>query len=162
MANPAAAVSEAERVLTITRVFDAPADVVFKAWIDPAQMARWLGPRSVKAEVTAMDPRPGGTYRIVMYGTSNGTTVVNGRLFGTYREVKPAERLVYTFAWEDESGKPKHETVVTVTFRAKGRQTELTLHQATFESDDARGKHNEGWIGSFDNLADLLAGRPAR
>src|SRR5258708_22131430 len=162
MANPAAAVNDAERVLTITRVFDAPPDVVFKAWIDPAQMARWLGPQSVKADVTAMDPRPGGAYRVTMYGVSNGAQVVNGRLVGTFREVKPAERLAFTWAWLDESGKPKHETGVTVTFRAQGRQTQLTVQQATFESDDARGKHDHGWVGSFDNLAALLAGRPAR
>jgi uncharacterized protein YndB with AHSA1/START domain len=162
MASPAAARNETEQTLTLTRVFDAPADVVFKAWVDPAQMARWLGPQSVKAEVTAMDPRPGGVYRVTMYGTSNGATVVNGRLVGTYREVKTAERLVFTWAWEDEAGKPKHETIVTVTFRAKGRQTELTLHQATFEAGDSRDKHNHGWAGSFDNLAALLAGRPVR
>src|SRR5258708_31834124 len=109
MANPAAAVNDAERVLTITRVFDAPPDVVFKAWIDPAQMARWLGPQSVKADVTAMDPRPGGAYRVTMYGVSNGPQVVNGRLVGTVLPVKPAGRLAVPWAGRDESGKPQHQ-----------------------------------------------------
>src|SRR5258708_35431049 len=117
MANPAAAVNDAERVLTITRVFDAPPDVVFKAWIDPAQMARWLGPQSVKADVTAMDPRPGGAYRGTMYGVSNGAQVGNGRLGGTVREGEPAERLGVAWGWLGECGKPKHRAVGAGGFR---------------------------------------------
>src|SRR5258708_19923593 len=115
MANPAAAVNDAERVLTITRVFDAPPDVVFKAWIDPAQMARWLGPQSVKADVTAMDPRPGGAYRVTMYGVSNGAQVVNGRLVGTFREGKPAARLAFTRASLDWPPQPKPPAPVHAT-----------------------------------------------
>src|SRR5258708_34112171 len=110
MANPAAAVNDAERVLTITRVFDAPPDVVFKAWIDPAQMARWLGPQSVKADVTAMDPRPGRAYRVTMYGVSNGAQGGTAPPVGTVRGEKPAGRRAVALAWRDETAKPTHES----------------------------------------------------
>lgn len=160
MAKPAkpAAASDADLKLVITRTFDAPRAAVFKAWVDPAELARWLGPRSIKAEVKKMDARPGGAYRIVMHGEKGAINVVHGQ----YREMAPPERLVFTWAWEEDGAAHMsgHETLVTLAFKAAGRKTEMTLCQERFDSKASRDSHNDGWAGSFDKLADLLAGRP--
>jgi uncharacterized protein YndB with AHSA1/START domain len=75
---------------------------------------------------------------------------------GVYREVIAPERLVFTFAWEDENGQPKHETLVTVTFTEQNKQTLMTFHQAIFESVESRNSHQSGWSECFDRLAAYL------
>jgi uncharacterized protein YndB with AHSA1/START domain len=76
---------------------------------------------------------------------------------GVYREVVPPERLVFTFAWEDAEGKPGHQTLVTVTFAEHGDTTELTLHQAVFESVARRDEHRRGWASTLERFAEYLA-----
>ncbi len=150
--------SDADRTLVLSRVFDAPREAVFRAWIDPAQIARWIGPRSVKAEIVAMDARAGGVYRIAMHHEKGGVSTVEG----VYREVAVPERLVFTWGWQDDSGKPGHETVVAITFKAIGEKTEMTLRHERFENKTRRDSHKQGWTGSFDKLAEILAGKPGR
>jgi uncharacterized protein YndB with AHSA1/START domain len=157
MANPIVE-DKAGLSLTLTRIFDAPREVVFRAWIDPAQIARWIGPRSIKAEIDKMEARPGGAYRIIMHGPTGETYTVQG----IYRELVAPERLVFSWAWEDEAGRPRHETVVAITFRAVGDKTEMTLRHEWFESKEARDNHDHGWSGSFGKLAEVLAGAPGR
>jgi uncharacterized protein YndB with AHSA1/START domain len=157
-ANPATEESNADLALTMTRVFDASPAAVFRAWTDGAEIGRWIGPRSVKAVVKTMDARQGGSYAIAMHLDSGKISMVRG----SYREVKPAERLVFTWAWDDEAGKPGPEMLVTVTFRAMGKQTEMSLKHQRFPSREARDSHNTGWTGSFDKLAEVLAGKPGR
>jgi uncharacterized protein YndB with AHSA1/START domain len=156
MPSPArpAAVGDEALTLTVTRIFDAPREAVFKAWTDPAQVARWKGPRGVQAEVKHMDARAGGGYRVAMHGTPNGTMVVRG----VYREFVPPERLVFTWAWEEDPATQRtgHETLVTVTLRALGSRTELTLTHENFDSAQSRDSHGYGWNGSLDKLAELL------
>jgi uncharacterized protein YndB with AHSA1/START domain len=150
-AKPAAQADNAPE-LTVTRKLDAPPGAVFRAWTDPARLARWMGPRGVQAEVDRMDARTGGGYRIVMHLPSGETRTVQG----VYRELMPAERLVFSWAWEDDSGKPGHETEVTITLRPVGKQTEMTIHHVRFADAAARDSHNNGWNGSFDRLAEVL------
>jgi uncharacterized protein YndB with AHSA1/START domain len=159
-AKSASAAASAERPLVITRVFDAPREAVFSAWTDPTQIASWLGPGDIRAEAKAMDPRPQGAFRIALHGKTGIVNIAGG----VYREVVPPERLVFTWTWELDGGKtPKgHEMLITVTFQAKGRQTEMTLHQINFASDESRDKHTHGWSGSFDKLAALLRGGEER
>jgi uncharacterized protein YndB with AHSA1/START domain len=66
------------------------------------------------------------------------------------------EKLVYTWAWRGDDGKPGHETLVTVTFRAMGPKTELTLRHEGFETKDSRDSHMGGWSGCLDKLAEYL------
>lgn len=143
-----------DRVLRIVRVFDAPRTKVFEFWTDARLIARWIGPRTIKrVDVPVLEARKGGAYRIVMHGESGGTHVVRG----VYREVAPPERLAFTWSWEDDAGRPKHESIVTVTLRALGpKRTEMTLHHEVFESKDSRDSHAQGWGGSFDKLAERL------
>lgn len=155
MEERSSAVSESQdRVLEITRIFDAPRSLVFKAWIEPERLSQWIGPRGFKSEVLKMDARPGGQYRLHM--RSPGDT--DHYLKCTFLEIVEPERLVYRYAWTDPSGtETRPETTVRVTFEELGEKTRLTLHQAVFESVTARDEHNSGWNSCFDVLAEYLA-----
>jgi uncharacterized protein YndB with AHSA1/START domain len=142
-----------DRTLVITRVLDAPRDMVFAAWIDQDQAARWWGPKGFISVSCTMDVRVGGVWRRVMH-SPEGT---EHRARGVYQEISRPERLVFTYAWEDETGHPKHETLVTLTFADLGNgKTELTLHQARFESIGAREDHEAGWSSCLERFADHL------
>jgi uncharacterized protein YndB with AHSA1/START domain len=143
----------ADRVLTITRIFDAPRSLVFKAWTDSDHMARWWGPRGFKSDVIKNDLRPGGNYRIHMLGPDGDHWTQ-----GIYREVVPPERLVMVGSWADAQGNPtRPETTLTLLFEDVGGKTKLTLHNAVFESVTARDLHNGGWTSALDCLAEYLA-----
>jgi len=100
-----------------------------------------------------MDIRPGGTFRVCMRSPAGDEHWKQG----TYREVVEPERLVFTFAWEDAEGSPGHQTVVTVTFAEHGDRTELTLHQAVFETVERRHEHQRGWTSTLQHFAEYLA-----
>jgi uncharacterized protein YndB with AHSA1/START domain len=149
-----AATEPAERVLGITRIFDAPRHLVFKAWTEPGHLVHWWGPRGFTSTILVNDVRPGGTYRVHMRGPEGDDHWSQG----VYREVVEPERLVMAGAWTDADGKPTSpETLLTVTFEEQQGKTKLTLHQAVFESVTVRDEHRGGWTSSLDRLADYLA-----
>jgi uncharacterized protein YndB with AHSA1/START domain len=147
--------TDANTTLLITRVLDAPREAVFKAWTDPTQLARWLGPAGIQAEITQLNATAGGAYRVAMHGAPSGMMVVGG----VYREIVRPERLVFTWAWEEDATTHRagHETVVTVSLRALGNRTELTLRHERFDSTSSRDSHGQGWNGTLDRLAAILA-----
>ncbi|HEU0217713.1 MAG TPA: SRPBCC domain-containing protein [Stellaceae bacterium] len=149
-----------DRTLVIARIFDAPRPLVFAAWIDPAQAAQWWGPKGFTTVSNEMDVRVGGAWRRCMRSPA-GT---QHRSRGVYREIVAPERLAFTFAWE-QGGSPGHgpETVVTATFRALGdNRTELTLHQAPFQTVEGRDDHRAGWSSCLERFAEFLANRVLR
>jgi uncharacterized protein YndB with AHSA1/START domain len=148
-----ATASLGDRELVITRIFDAPRPLVFKAWTEPDRAARWWGPQGFTTICCDMDVRPCGRFRASMC-SPEGT--VHCRQ-GVYREVVEPERLVFTFAWEDAEGRPGHQTLVTVTFADLDGKTELTLHQAAFETVTARDAHQRGWTSALERFAEYLA-----
>ena len=100
-------------LVRITREFDAPRDVVFKAMIDPALISRWWGPRGHTTRVDKMEVRPGGAWRYI-----SGTSAADETAFrGEYREIKAPERIVQTFEWEPMAG---HISVDTATLTGDG------------------------------------------
>ena len=144
------AVNIADRELTITRVFDAPRELVFKAWTRPEHLANWWGPRGFTLPEHTMDFRPGGAYRFRMRPPEGGDVF----WYGVYREIVPPERLVWTCSIDDADGKPiSSETVLTVTFEEHNDKTKLTLRQAVFDSVANRDSHNGGWSDALDRLA---------
>jgi len=142
------------RVLEIVRVFDAPRSLVFKAWTDPAHTARWMGPRGYTATRYEQDQRPGGKWRACLSRDEDGRESWQG---GVLREVVPPERLVFTFAWDQEDGRPGHETLVTVTFAEERGRTRMTFRQAVFASVESCDGHQGGWSSAFDRLEELVA-----
>jgi uncharacterized protein YndB with AHSA1/START domain len=152
-ARNSAVAESAERELVITRIFDAPRSLVFKAWTDPEHLVHWLGPQGFTGTIMQMVARPGGAYRFHLRGPEGDDHWSQG----VYREIVEPERLVMTRNWADAHGNPTSpETLLTVTFEEHGGKTKLTLHQAIFESVTARDLHRGGWHSSLDRLAEYL------
>ncbi len=148
------AANSADRTLTVTRVFDAPRELVFKAWTDPKHLANWWGPRGYTLPEHIMDFRPGGAYRFRMR-PPDGPDVL---WYGVYREIVPPERLALTCSIDDADGKPiSSETLLTLAFEEHEGKTKLTLRQAVFDSVANRDAHNDGWSGALDRLELLVA-----
>ena len=141
------------RELIVTRVIDAPRRLVFKAWTQPEQVARWWGPKGFTTTFCDMDIRPGGKFRFCM----RSPTGTDHWKRGVYREVVAPERIIFTFAWEDAAGNPGHELLTTVTFANQGSKTKLTLHQAVFETVEGCDDHRSGWTSCLERFADYMA-----
>lgn len=112
-----------ERELVVTRIFDAPPSMVYRAWSEPALFRRWWVPKSVPGislVACEMDVRTGGTYRLEFGAGDSGTVAFHGR----YIEVVPNERIVWT---NDEA---EEGAITTVTFEDRGGKTLLTFHEA--------------------------------
>jgi len=138
--------------ITITRVFDAPRELVWKAWTEPAQLARWWGPRgwSNPLETITMDVRPGGAFHV----TSVSDEGAEMSSQGVFREVVEPERLVLEEPAEDAW----HEgavSVVTLADLGDGR-TEMVLHSTIHTTDEMRVHAEAGLTSSLDRLAKHL------
>jgi uncharacterized protein YndB with AHSA1/START domain len=142
-----------ERELVITRVFDAPRSLVFKAWTQPEHLARWWGPQGFVNVAWAMDVRPGGAWFRRM-SAPDGTFFTKR---GVYKEVVPPERLVFTYVNEAADGTLDRETLVTLTLEEQGARTRLTLHHTGFESVESRDAHEGGWSSCMERFASYLA-----
>src|SRR5690242_7212151 len=145
------------RTLRLVRVFDAPRERVFAAWTDPDQFMQWMCPPGYGLDSCEFDVRPGGVWRAHGYKPGNEHFAKSG----VYLEVRPPERLVFTWAhhaddsYESARG---HETTVELTFRAIGNKTELTLVHGPFGDQPNLDSHHAGWLGCFDKLSDFIAG----
>ena len=132
--------------LLITRIFDAPAALVFRIWEQPEHMMRWLGPKDFACTSLKLDFRPGGAWRACIESEATGRSWMGGQ----YREIERDKRIVYTFAWEDGRDQPGVETLVTVTFTEQEGRTVQNFHQAPFLNLEARDSHIGGWNQCFD------------
>ncbi len=152
-ARNSAAASVAGLELTIRRTFDAPRALVFRAWTEPQHLAQWSCPRGFTMIETRGELRVGGGFFACMRSPAGE----DHQLRGVYREIVPPERLVFTHAWLDARGVPGPETLVTVMLAERDGRTEMTFHQAGFESVASRDGHEGGWASCFERLAELLA-----
>ncbi|MGH7842905.1 MAG: SRPBCC domain-containing protein [Candidatus Binataceae bacterium] len=152
--SSAASIEVSELELVITRIFDAPRELVFRAWSDPAHARHWMGPRGFTASYLEQDARPGGAWRLRLHPDAGGEDLWQG---GIFREILEPERIVFTFAWDGPNGRRGHESVVTITFEEHRGKTEMTFRQAFFESVAQRDGHRGGWSSAFDRLEEFLA-----
>ena len=151
--NRTAVERKSDRELVVTRTFDAPARIVFEAWSKPELFQQWWIPKSVELTLLScdMDVRTGGTYRLVFSHPASDQPMA---FFGTYREVIPQERIVWTNEESDEGA------VTTVTFEEDAGKTRVTLHEiypTTAALDDALAGSAEGLPEQFAQLDALLA-----
>jgi uncharacterized protein YndB with AHSA1/START domain len=159
----------AER-LVITRVFDAPRELVFRAWTEPDHLAQWWGPKGFKVKVVKLDLRPGGIFHYYLHAA--GGAEMWGRFI--YSEVKPPERLVYINSFSDPEGNITRapfagnwplEMLNIVTFEERDGKTTLTLTGAPVNASDEeretyKSHHSsmhQGFGGTFDQLDAYLA-----
>lgn len=153
--------------LVIERVFDAPRELVWRAWTDPEHLMRWWGPKGYTCPVCEIDLRVGGKYLNCMRSPE-------GRDYwgtGVFREIVPNERLVMTDSFADEHGNvvpASHydmtgsmplEMLITVTFEDLGGKSKMTLRHSGIPAGEDRDGAQQGWSESFDKLADALANR---
>jgi uncharacterized protein YndB with AHSA1/START domain len=152
------------RELVITRIFDAPREIVWKAWTEPEQLLRWWGPKGFTAPICKIDFRVGGAYLFCMRSPE-------GQEFwstGVYREIIPLERFVCTDSFADAEGNviPASqygmpgdwplELLVTVTFEEVDGKTKLTLRHAGIPEGQMTDMTSAGWNESFDKLTESL------
>jgi uncharacterized protein YndB with AHSA1/START domain len=149
--------AQSDREIVTERVFDAPREQVFQAFIDPELIPQWWGPRGITTTVDKMDVREGGDWRFTCDAPDGGTA-----FRGTYREISPPERLEQTFEWE---GMPGHVVVESATFEDLGGRTRVTtrsLFHTTEERDGMLASGMEsGLSSSYERLDELLEGKHA-
>ena len=147
---------EKMQTMITARIFDAPREVVFKAWTDPKQLQRWWGPKGFTNPVCEVDARPGGAILIHMRAP-DGTVYP---MTGVFREVVVPERLVFTSSALDGNGNPLFEVLNTVTFAAEGSKTKLTVQASVSKVKGDAAPHlagmEQGWSMTLDRLAEEL------
>jgi uncharacterized protein YndB with AHSA1/START domain len=157
-----------EQELVITRILDAPRELVWKAWTDPERVKRWWGPKGFTTPFCKIDLRVGGVFHYCMR-SPEGKDYWNT---GVYREIIETERVVCTDSFADEEGNvvpASHygmspdfplEMLVTVTFEEHreqhGGKTKLTLQHVGIPSGLDRENAQQGWNESFDKLAEVV------
>jgi uncharacterized protein YndB with AHSA1/START domain len=151
---PAMAVPE----LVLTRVFDAPRELVFAAWTERDRLQRWWGPKDFTNPVCEIDPRPGGSMRIHMRAP-NGVVYP---MTGTFLEIDEPRRLVFVSGALNQNGDEMFRILNTVVFEAQGDKTKLTLRaraiMATPDAPQFLSGMEIGWSLSLDRLASEVAG----
>ena len=118
-----------DRDLVMTRVFDAPRELVFSAWTEPQHVSNWFGPRGWTMPTCQIDRRPGGAWRFVLRGPDGAEMGMSG----VYQEITPPERLVSTESFDDYPGESLNTMVLT---EQDGRTTMTTT--VRYESREVR------------------------
>ena len=143
-----------DREIQMTRSFDAPRDLVFKAMIDPELVPKWWGLRDSTTVVDKLDARPGGDWRFVQHAPDGSEHAFRGQ----FREVTPPERITWTFEYEPMAG---HVIVETLEFSEKDGVTTITTTSVFDSIEDRDGMLHSGMetgaAESYDRLAELLA-----
>ena len=150
--------SDLQREVTLTRILDAPRELVFRVWTDPEHLARWWGPHGFTNPVCEVELRTGGKLLIHMRGPDG----VVYPMSGTFHEILAPERLVFLSTAEDEHGEAVLESLTTVTFAEHGkRQTRLTVHARAKGLKPVAAQYLQGmqagWEQSLERLSEYAA-----
>lgn len=141
------------RTLVLTRVLNAPVELVFEAWSHPKHLVRWWGPNNFTLPHCEQDFRVGGRYRFCMRAPDGADHWVRGE----YTHIDPPSRLVFTWLREAADGEVWCDTVVEITLEQHGSTTLLTLNQTTFATVDHCREHGVGWNECLDRLVHFIA-----
>lgn len=139
--------------LTIKREFDAPRELVWRAWTQAEALMRWYCPKDFAVLFAQNDLRVGGKWRSGMRAPDGGEYIHHG----VYHVIDEPYRLIFTHGWEKNDLEPAADTLVTVTLTEKAGRTTMQFEQVGFANTDSRDSHHGGWTGAFDNLDSLLA-----
>ena len=153
----ASGASRPPQIVTATRTYNVPPETAFDAWTNPASLEKWFGPPGFHAKVLTHDPRVGGAWRFLMYDDRGNRF----HHFGSFVEIAPPRRLVFTWAseeqvegWRDENGDP---SVVAVDFAATETGVMVTVRHEKLVSERARRALTNGWAGGLDCLGEFFA-----
>lgn len=147
------------QTLTLVRRFPASRERVWRAFTELDEVVAWFGPEGFSCEIHHWDARPGGSWSVTMISPDGGRYPVSASI----REVRPPERLVYTWVWGAQHGNEtieERETLVTIELRSVGDVTELTLVHTLLRDHASAESHGGGWTSTLNRLARLLADRP--
>jgi len=134
--------------LVISRIFNAPCPLVFKAWTEPEQMRKWWCPQGVEMISLEADTQVGGAYRFHMTSEKG-----NHIAFGKYTEVIPNKRIQFTWQWESYA---MPDSVVTLDFEDLGKTTRLTLTHAGLPDEEDVSEHSRGWSSLLEKFDRIL------
>jgi glutathione S-transferase len=135
--------------LEMTRTFNAPPARIFACFTSKEEWNGWAGSREAPGEVTLLEPRVGGRYRMVMH-RPDGVEMAVG---GVFQVLEEPSRLAFTWKWEHG----EDTTLITIFLRDVGGKTEMHFRHEGFTSKDDRNNHNKGWVGALDKLETFLA-----
>lgn len=141
--------------IRITRVFDAPRELVWRAWTTPAMLLRWFGCAAFSRVEAKADVREGGSYRVVLRNPDGEDIPIYGR----YTAVHPVGHLAFTHQWEKPPvpvNPAHHHTLVTVDLHDEGQRTRLEFRQTGLATVASRDSHVGGWCDSMDALSEAL------
>jgi uncharacterized protein YndB with AHSA1/START domain len=155
MTSESKAEQPSDREVVFSRLLDAPRELAWNAWTEPAHLHQWFGPAGFTTTTLEFNFVPGGVWRFIMHGP-DGTDYPNRVVF---REIVPPSRLVYENGW-DLAGAPLDFTVV-VTFSVVGKQTHLSLHMTfrdaeAFKTAAERYGVVQGGTETLDRIADYV------
>jgi uncharacterized protein YndB with AHSA1/START domain len=151
-----------EKELTLTKVFDAPRELVWRYWTEPELLAQWWGPRGVTNPESEVDLRPGGTIRIVMLAGEELGPMAGQRwpMQGTFQEIKAPEKLVFSNQAVDEAGNVLIDGLTTVTLEAEEGKTRMTMHTVAKAvappAEQMIEGMTQGWTESLDKLMETV------
>jgi uncharacterized protein YndB with AHSA1/START domain len=145
-----------DTTLVLTRVFDAPRELVFRAFIDPEQLTQWFGPVGVSTprEHIEVDPREGGVWRMTMIVDEDGARSPIDAVITRYVEPELLEAHISAEAMDQDN--THLDVSLTLTFEDDGGRTRLTLRQGPFPTTAFTDQTGEGWESSFTKLDQLL------
>lgn len=153
-----------KKELLISHLFDAPRELVFKAWTDPEQLVQWYAPDGCSIEFKSIDVRENGSFHSCIHDPVHGDCWIKG----IYQEVVFPEKLVFSMELSNEAGtdvgsleagKPEEwpeAILTTVSFTSIGNQTKLTLHQTVAEETARQTGAYQSWIKMFNRLNGLF------
>lgn len=145
-----------ERTVTLTCVYDAPRELVWRAWTDAKHLAQWFGPKHFTSSVPQLDLRIGGALRIVMHGPGGNDYPMQG----VFREVAAPERLTFSNIAVDKDGNHLLEGKTMVILEEQGGKTKLTLKTYAKGmvpiAPQMLAGMEAGWSQSFDKLVQTL------
>jgi uncharacterized protein YndB with AHSA1/START domain len=139
--------------LTMTRTFPVPPDVVFAAWTDASQMARWWGTSEFPGSGAEIDLQVGGAWRACMTSPQGEDHWAGG----TFQAIDPPRQLAFSFAW---AAYPDSVSDIVITFVPVTNGTEMTFHQRLSVSRETAAGYEAGWVETFDRLQTNFAALP--
>jgi uncharacterized protein YndB with AHSA1/START domain len=133
--------------LNLVRAYPVAPEKVWRAWTDAQALKKWWGPGPGEPVAAAeLDVRVGGRFRIV-FGGAQGT---DHEVQGTYKEVVPNRKLVFTWTWPKTT--PERESLVTIVFKQSDSGTELDFRHEQLFDEKVRDDHKRGWMSTLDKL----------
>lgn len=149
--SPEANRAPADRVVSLNRIFPVSRELLFRAWTDPVELGKWWGPRGWTAHRCALDVRPEGSWK-TWFRLPDGSERLIG---GTYVEVSPPVRLVFTWEPAPDGIDPEEPSIVTLEFHDHAGGTELALTHRKLTTGRAVDM-DVGWTNTFDSLGDYV------